>query len=408
MRRFVVVAVGILLVSGVVLAEVGHLKFVPLSPSPRRLPGMATRPLYTSRLTDPAPGSGTVHPKARVAAVGKLAFALDAKDPKADKLDVLRIDVSGKGTFADAATLPLKAYASRPGTNMTRYSIAPDVTEIQVAGHSVPVHAYGYYYKYSRGERFYIYLNAMAEGSVRIGEKVCGVRVFDGNGNLQLGDGPSFKDKKTPTGMMRAVQTGDTVLVDTTGPTFKTQSVLAYNGQRMQVGTQWYELSIDAKTLTISAKPVAPKMARLVIPHEKWSARLLGEKHVLQLSGGTSPIAVPADTYVIGNYQEHVASGVASKPHRLSAGRRVAYGSAGPVTKLPAGKTTKLAIGSPLQATVSVYQSKGTIRFNALVQDAAGARVDSIYGPKGRPPVPTVTVLDADDKKIYSAKLKYG
>ncbi len=49
------------------------------------------------------------------------------------------------------------------------------------------------------------------------------------------------------------------------------------------------------------------------------------------------------------------------------------------------------------------------MRFGVRAQrDATGTKVDSLYGPKGKPPAPKITILNADKEKVYAASLKYG
>ena len=40
--------------------------------------------------------------------------------------------------------------------------------------------------------------------------------------------------------------------------------------------------------------------------------------------------------------------------------------------------------------------------------DASGARVSSLYGPKGKPPAPKVTIYNDKRERIYSTSLRYG
>ena len=56
-------------------------------------------------------------------------------------------------------------------------------------------------------------LIVVAEGSVKLGTKVCGVRVLDGTYNLQVGDGPTVQEKKSSAGTMRSILAGDTVMI---------------------------------------------------------------------------------------------------------------------------------------------------------------------------------------------------
>ena len=61
-----------------------------------------------------------------------------------------------------------------------------------------------------------------------------------------------------------------------------------------------------------------------------------------------------------------------------------------------------------MTATVAVSQSQGTVQLDGIVTDASGARVSYLYGPKGRPPAPKVTIYNDKREAIYSTSLKYG
>ena len=102
-------------------------------------------------------------------------------------------------------------------------------------------------------------------------------------------------------------------------------------------------------------------------------------------------------------------SDVPSKPHRLRSGYYVMTGrEKGKIFDVKGGEVTKITAGAPLTAAISVTQSAGTVQLNLLARDASGARVSSLYGPKGKPPVPKVTIYDDKRKEVYSTSLKYG
>ena len=235
--------------------------------------------------------------------------------------------------------------------------------------------------------------------------------MLDNNSNLRFGDGLgiSQKDGQVVHDAGWRGLVADRVCIDTASGTYRTTGAHAYCGQLVRVDGAWYRLTVSQDGSGITVEPGDGGTGRIVVPGDKWSVTLIGTKNVLILSGGAEPIDVPADQYVAANYEGSIDSGDSSRPHRLRSGHEVMTGTAkGKVFDVKAGAVAKITVGAPLTATVAVSQSEGVLQLNALVTDASGARVSYLYGPKGRPPAPKVTIYNDKREAIYSTSLKYG
>ena len=178
----------------------------------------------------------------------------------------------------------------------------------------------------------------------------------------------------------------------------------------------WYEVTVTGDGTKVAAKPLAIKTGRIRVPHEQWSATFIGEKFFLTVKGGKEPTALPADRYIITRYQESLRLDDGKMATLSRSGRREAYAGRAKVFDVPAGKTTELAVGSPLTAGLTISRTGGilsarSVRIDLELKDASGAAIDGLSVPggrSGRPACPTVDVFDAKGSPVYHCKLEYG
>jgi len=401
------------IVAAPVWGAVGELKLIALDPQTLAAAGIQPPSIYTRSLVAAPKGCGTVHPQAKVATLTagsiKVAVALDSTNAGAKHPDLVRFDFTGKGRFQGSQTLPLRRGVDPRAVRLSGlmqggeyYYFGPATLQVPRGQTTVPVSVRGQYFVGS-GRR--------VEGSCRFGGKGYGVRVVDGNSNLRLGDGLRLTQKdgrvinpaRSSGGLI-----GDAVLIDTTSATFKASKAQTFCGQVARVDGEWYRLGISEDGTRISATHEAGT-GKVLIPGDRWSVTLIGTKNVLKLSGGKEPVDVPVDQYVAANYEASVNSDVPAKPYRLRSGYYVLIGrEKGKVFDVRAGEVTKAPVGAPLTAAVTVSRSGQTVRFSGRVTDASGARVSSLYGPKGRPPEPKLAVYNDKREQVYSTTLKYG
>ena len=413
------------LVAAPAWAAVGDLKPISIDPRKMAAAGFEPEPIYTRDVVGAPEGCGTVHPRARVATLAapglQVTVALDSAEADANHPDLVRFDFTGTCRFQGAPTVRLKRGLSERTSRRSGllrggeyYHFGPATRKAPCGGTTRPVSVTGEYFAGSGdGKWRYVWLTLVAatEGSCRLGGKVCGVRVVDGTNNLRFGDGLGMtqKDGRVVHADQWRGFLADRVWIDTTSETFRSPKVRVSCGQLARVGGTRYRLRVREDGLRISAEPAGVGIGRVLLPGDKWSVTLVGTGNVLRLRGGKAPVDVPADRYVAAGYEASFQSGVANKPHRIRSGSYVLAGrQKGKVFNVKAGEVTSITVGGPLTATVAVSQAKGTVRLNALVTDASGARVSSLYGPKGKPPAPKVTIYNDKRERIYSTSLKYG
>ena len=413
------------ILAGPLWGAVSEFKLVWTPPKGPATVSFEPQSLQTRGVVAASKNCGTVHPQARVAAFTadglKVTIALDSTKADAKHPDLVRFNFTGKYSFQGAPAVPLKLGMSPRASRRLGlmrageyYHFGPATLKVARGKMNLPVSVSGTYFVgtgVNKWREVSLALVAAAHGSVRFGDKVCGVRVVDGTSNLRFGDGLGITQKDglvVHTAGWRGF-IADRIWIDTASQTFKSAGVKVYCGQLARIGGKLYRVSVSKDASKITVEPAKTGIGKVLIPGDKWSVTLIGMKNVLNLSGGKGPVDVPADRYVAANYNGTFNSDVPSKPHRLRSGYYVMAGrEKGKIFDVKGGEVTKITAGAPLTAAISVTQAAGTVKLNLLARDAAGGRVSSLYGPKGKPPVPKVTIYDDKRKEVYSTSLKYG
>jgi hypothetical protein len=225
----------------------------------------------------------------------------------------------------------------------------------------------------------------------------------DGSGNLSLRDGLKLPVTGEPYGAVVS-QKADKVIVlsDDNKPIAR-----GYYGQPLRVDDQWYTVAVSDDEAAVTAATLDVPTAELRPAPAKWGAVLVGRKYVLELSGGTEPIRIPADTYALGTWAEF-ATGAGGHESQL-----LCTGDARPVIKAEGGGAVPLPSLTPLRCTMNVRQTGDTVVFSFEMKTALGLEVSSLTvaderGQMTRPKPPRVKVFDASGKLIYQGDLQYG
>ncbi len=358
--------------------------------------------------TEPAAEAGAVNENATVVkfTTGQTVIhgMVDASKADATAPDVIRLDFTGKATFADkklVVPLVLRQQGNTKSDNF-QATFGPTTLQATVDGRTIPVAVQGMYYKRGKSRYAYLMTSTGAKGECDFGGKTCSVQLMDGTGNLRLTDAPKVKlaDGKVQWGPQKGMISGDTIEVDTGDGS----TVTAHYGQPVLVGGKWYGVTVSKNGKKVTAKALKLKTGTVDCGAKKWSAMLIGEKNVLSVSSQGGAVSVPAGTYALANYSES-GDGKA----QLMCGRRELYTGKAKMINVAGGKAASLPAGTPLQATVAVSVRKGQVRMNLAMTDAAGTSVDSLTTEKGgRPPAPQVEILDSSGASVYKAKLEYG
>jgi len=244
------------------------------------------------------------------------------------------------------------------------------------------------------------------EGTCAFGDKAHPVRLIDGDSNLRLGDASSrIKMDNRVVG----VKAGDTLVLDTGAGKFQPQDVRkCFYGQPVLVDGTWYRVTVSPDGSKVSSAPLAVTSGKIKIPHDQWRATFIGETYILAAGGGAAPIDLPADRYLLADYQE-IAKLPNGEPAVLERdGRRALYTGTAKAIDLPADKTVQVAAGSPLTGRVEAVQTGRQVLLSLSLLDAAGADVSDVAVAKDRPAAPRIEIRDAAGKTVHKAAMEYG
>ena len=356
-----------------------------------------------------AKDDGTVNESAAIVTLknGPLTIkvALDSRKPDAKAPDVVRLDFTGRGRFDDTAAVPVK---SGNGSTWDRGqgAFGPASLDVPLNGKTVPVTVGGMYYKSGPNQFVGLSLCTGLEGTCAFGDKAHPVRLIDGDSNLRLGDASSrIKMDNRVVG----VKAGDTLVLDTGAGKFQPQDVRkCFYGQPVLVDGTWYRVTVSPDGSKVSSAPLAVTSGKIKIPHDQWRATFIGETYILAAGGGAAPIDLPADRYLLADYQE-IAKLPNGEPAVLERdGRRALYTGTATAIDLPADKTVQVAAGSPLTGRVEAVQTGRQVLLSLSLLDAAGADVSDVAVAKDRPAAPRIEIRDAAGKTVHKAAMEYG
>lgn len=375
--------------SSVRLADVGDLTDVVCQPG-QAISAQSLFAWSQRGFGKPSADSSTVNPHAMVATFRTKSLtikaAIDSRKADENAPNVVRFDCTGKGKFGADAVVALRVPVRIRSQGYFRGTFGPATLQVERGDKTLPVTVQGNYYKSDSHRQMRLNLGRGKQGRCAFGKKVCAVRLVDGNNNLAVGDAARAQ-RLACAG--RFFLDGDTLLIDTGDGTFTDANSVrkVFCGQPVLLGGVWYEVKISPDEMKISAAKADVKAARIKIDHDSWQGIWLGEEHVLSLAGGREPLDVPAGNYVIAQYRETVKH-AGGRAGELRRGDREARMGKAKVFEVPAGKTTEIAIGSPMTAGLAVRQSQREVNFSLDLKDASGATIDGVTGRGGAGPTP--------------------
>ncbi len=346
------------------------------------------------------PGDGIVHPRA---AVGRLRdtqppiwVAIDAADPGAEALDLLRFDFSGTGQFAGKDVVNLKNVLG--GKRRISVRFPPTTLAATRDGHKILVTVKGTYTRSSNNDhQLTLQLGTALEGACNFGGKRRTVRLVDGNANLNC------TDKAAPAPGDGGLNGHDTVVVYGDGGPVK-----GYYGHPIFVGGAWYDVTLSDDGSAIAAKPTGAKMATLKIAQQDWTAKLIGSKYILNLHGSAKPVTIPADRYTVGEFRQRSAPDAEGRTGSFTLTWVPSRGKADRTFHAVAGQTAEVPLGTPLTARMDASVDGRTVELTLNVLDVSGAEVCRVTRPDGDWAKPKFRVLDEKGKIVLSESLGYN
>ena len=377
-------AVAVALAAGPALAGVGDLQYV--KPPPNLPMGI---PLLTLAKAAVPAKHGLISPNARlVPTVPGISVAFDASTAGSKRLDVIRIDPTGKNNFANALKLKLPDH---PGTGSAIGRLGPTPAEVTREGRKIPVLVSAFFLQHPKQFMGCVSLTVAAEGTCAFGQTTRKVRVIGRNGAVGLAAAGS-----SPA---RGREVDEIEEADAQGNFPRRRAATPLN-QPLQVDGKWYTAKVTG--MKVSASLMAGETGKLSVGAARWTCTLTGKTATLAVTGGAEPVEVPVGSYKVRDYQFFSEA----DPGKFVP---VIRGRGAKTLDIAAGTVAALKIGPPLQANISIRQKAGKVTFSLAMTDAAGGAVFAISVANGSsPPPPTIDVVDAGGKRVYTAKLEYG
>ena len=424
MRRSKTIVIGLIVLGFVVCTEglaagVGQLQPVAYR-SDAIVDGGALFDCPNDRFAAAPAGCGTVSPRAVVATPAYRDFrfhvAVDARDAAGESLDCVRFDFSGRGQFANAPVVPMRAIGP------DHYAFGPAEVTITHAGRTIPAQVRGEYTH--RGETRWIgvKIGTGLQGLCQFGDNARWLVILDGTGNLdcadpmnaRLIDGRLVIRPEDEAGVLRVSNgtlTGDTILVDVAPPgSAGRRLVEQLYGQPVWVDGKWYRITVSPDRTRVSATAVDLPTGRLKTDHNSWSTRLVGENGTFVAIGIAEPDgpAIPAGRYAVMGFHQYirgegVSGSITCRNRDVTDGRPY-------IIEVRPGQTTLLKVGSPLTANLTARQAGGTITFQVMFTDADGGTVDALQTNRsdGLAAAPDLEIHDAAGRSLFVGKLSFS
>ena len=308
---------------------------------------------------------------------GFVWMAFDGKRKRGPH-DRLIIDANGNGDLSDDETA--KAFSAH------QYGSQFGPVKVVLPGEDGPVayHLHANCYSQPNYRRLYIQPACWYEGDVRIGGKVWRCQLVDYNAN------GTFDDSSAKASQMDRIRLGK-------GDDFETHFV----GKYVQVDGALYEVATARDGAFVSFTPrtdVPMGMVRLTTQVTRF--RAAGENGLFAVEPVEGTGRLPAGTYRLDRWE------LERKDERGAVWK--AQGSACPNPfVVREGKTTELAFGEPLTATVKATKTGTTHQFSQSLRGSLGESV-SLTRNGSRPSAPKLRIANAARDYDKTFTFEYG
>jgi len=342
------------------------------------------------QFTKAAADAGTVNPNARVTTFrlpGRdIAVALDSANPASLHFDVLRIDTTGNGDFKGAAVVPRSALSHTFGTDDYRTEFKSESVEFTIDGQIVLGKVWA---RYSDIASPWLWLNlgVVGQTTCQFGKKRREIRIHDTNSNLAIGDAAVADDAN---GHDRVV-----VYLDGENKAFSSY------GHPISVDGELYDVTLSADAKTVAAKPYSGPVGTLRINHGRWKALLKGKMSQYTLAGGPAPVRVPPGKYTLSECEEYTSA----DPKEV--GYTLYWGFGEREIDIHPGKTTDVAIGSPLVTTLTAEVSGRSVTFLYQYKPIGGGSVSVCPPDRSLTWHVYLRIMDSKKRPVYGTKMEW-
>jgi hypothetical protein len=229
-------------------------------------------------------------------------------------------------------------------------------------------------------------LGVVGQTTCQFGKKRREIRIHDTNSNLAIGDAAVADDAN---GHDRVV-----VYLDGENKAFSSY------GHPISVDGELYDVTMSADRKTVAAKPYSGPVGGLRINHAGWSALLNGKLSQYALMGGTEPVWLPPGKYTLN---ECVTSADPNKP-----GYNLKWRFAARAIDIHPGKTTDVAIGSPLVTKLTATVSGRSVTFLYQWKPLGEGSVSINRPQDSRTPYTYLRIVDSNKRPVYGTDMEWS
>jgi len=342
------------------------------------------------QFTKPAADAGTVNPNARVTTFrlpGRdIAVALDSTNPSSVHFDVLRIDPTGKGDFKGAAVVHRSTLSHTFGTDDYHTEFKSESVEFTIDGQIVLGKVWA---RYSDIASPWLWLNlgVVGQSTCQFGKKLREIRIHDTNSNLAIGDAAVADDANGHDRVVVYLDGGNT-------------AISSY-GHPISVDGELYDVTLSADAKTVAAKPYSGPVGTLRINHGRWKALLKGKLSQYTLAGGPAPVRLPPGKYTLSECEEYTSA----DPKEV--GYTLYWGFGEREIDIHPGKTTDVAIGSPLVTTLTAEVSGRSVTFLYQYKPIGGGSVSVCPPDRSLTWHVYLRIMDSKKRPVYGTKMEW-
>jgi hypothetical protein len=393
MRWVLAVLVPVLLAAPA-WAAVGDLTLKPCDP--RQVGGWSVMATYGPNIASAPADCGTVNPAAKLLTMKNAAgtqtvlTALDSAKPDEKVLNLIRIDLAGKGKFKDAPALPI-TWSAANGTDTGQFG--PLDVQLPRDGRQVPATMAGYIMTKKGGEisSATLTFGSCLEGQCAFGDKTRTVRIVLGTAGSTA---PNRLKVSVDNGVPRGFTSGgDQMLIDSGDGRLSQKGAF---GELMLVDGKWYDVTVSDDGKKVTATPPKSAGGTIKVDAEKWTAFLYDTEYALNIRSDKATADVPAGKYYV------------RQAMLIRGGTQIALFNPGKadLIEVVAGKTTEKGLGTSLKATLTATVAASKVTLNATISDAAGLKVFRGAATSAQD-YGTIEIFGPDGKQVDNAKLEF-
>lgn len=274
-------------------------------------------------------------------------------------------------------------------------------------GKTMPYHVKPQTYMYNEAD-LRLYSACYREGTVTLDGKQYKAQLFDGNMNGVFND--LYVEPRGVTTSDGVYTQGDTLLLDLDGDAKLKNNYyggpeIFHLGKHLSLGKKCYDLSVEPDGSRVTLTKTNAELGYLVTSNAGASVEFVSKDGSLKVQGKKT--SVPAGTY------KFVSCAFDAKDKDGATWRILGRGflEQAKTLEVTPGRKTKVVLGPPLTATLSLKQGEA-YAFNLAIEGAGGEKYSAgnfqVLGKGGQAPPPKMRIVDKTGKQVASGSFEYG